>query len=136
MSKKESSPNSISFRGKKIQPDQKRTKSISSRLSDEEFAIFEQLCKETGLEGGVYIRYVVLGNEYKLPARVPEINREVWLKLSKLSGNLNQYQKAINQGTATSYPPGMLEEVRELVEQLRADLVSVNESENNQRKEL
>ena len=54
--KKESSLNSISFRGKKIQPEQKRTKSISSRLSDEEFEIFNQLCKETGLEGGVYIR--------------------------------------------------------------------------------
>ncbi|NER02182.1 MAG: hypothetical protein F6K17_05815, partial [Okeania sp. SIO3C4] len=120
MSKKESSLNSISFRGKKIEPSQKRTKSISSRLSDEEFEIFNQLCKETGLEGGVYIRYVVLGNEYKLPARVPEINREVWLELSKLCANLNQYQKAINRGVATSYPPGMLETVKELVEQLRA----------------
>ena len=119
---------SISFRGKKIQPDQKRTRSISSRLSDEEFAIFEQLCRETGLEGGVYIRSVIFGDLYKLPARVPELNREVWLKLSKLSANLNQYQKAINQGIATSYPPGMLEEVRELVEQLRADLVSIDES--------
>jgi len=124
MSKKESSLNSISFRGKKIEPSQKRTRMISSRLSDEEFEIFNQLCKETGLEGGVYIRYVVLGNEYKLPARVPEINREAWLKLSKLSANLNQYQKAINKGTATSYPPGKLEEVREAVEQLRAELIA------------
>lgn len=114
----------LSFRGKKIKPDQKRTKSISSRLSDEEFAIFEQLCKETGLEGGVYIRSVILGDVYKLPARVPELNREAWLKLSKLSANLNQYQKAINQGIATSYPPGMLEEIRELVEELRARLIS------------
>ena len=87
-------------------------------------AIFEQLCREAGVQKGVYIRAAILSSEKSLPTPVPEINREIWSDLARLSANLNQYQKAINSGIATSYPPGMLESVKELVSQLRADLIS------------
>ncbi|MGK7918137.1 MAG: hypothetical protein AB4038_21805 [Prochloraceae cyanobacterium] len=117
----------LSSRGKKIKPSQKRTERIYSQLTLEEMAIFEQLCKEAGVQKGFYIRAAILSSNQKSvakPVPVPEINREVWSSLARLSANLNQYQKAINSGIATSYPPGMLESVRELVEKLRADLIS------------
>ncbi|NET29963.1 hypothetical protein [Okeania sp. SIO1I7] len=114
----------LSSRGKKIKPDQKRTERIYSQLTLEEMAIFEQLCREAGVQKGVYIRAAILSSEKSLSKPVPEINREIWSNLARLSANLNQYQKAINSGIATSYPPGMLESVRELVSQLRADLIS------------
>ena len=114
----------LSSRGKKIKPEQKRTERIYSQLTQEEMAIFEQLCREAGVQKGVYIRAAILSSEKSLPKPVPEINREIWSDLARLSANLNQYQKAINSGIATSYPPGMLESVKELVSQLRADLIS------------
>ncbi len=118
----------LSYRGKKIKPSEKRTERIYSLLTLEEKAIFEQLCREAGVQKGVYIRAAILSNEKSLPKPVPEINREVWSQLARVCANLNQYQRAINSGIATSYPPGMLESVLELVQKLRAELISTDES--------
>ena len=113
----------LSSRGKKIEPCEKRTERIYSQLTVEEMAVFEQLCKEAGVQKGVYIRAAILKNEKSLPKPVPEINREVWLELARLSANLNQYQKAINSGYFEAVPNELILEIREKVEQLRAELV-------------
>ena len=57
------------------------------------------------------------------PPMVPEINNDAWDSLARVVGNLNQYQRAINEGRATGYPPETLEELVELVEELRAQLM-------------
>lgn len=97
--------------------------------------IFEQLCKEAGVQKGVYIRAAIFRNEKSLPKPVPEINRKVWLDLAKLSANLNQYQRAINSGYFEAVPTELILEIKEKVEQLRAELIA-DESENNQREKL
>ena len=125
----------LSSRGKKIKPDQKRTERVYSQLTQEEMAIFEQLCREAGVQKGVYIRAAILSSEKSLPKPVPEINRKVWLELARLSANLNQYQKAINSGDEKAVPNELLLEIRSQVEQLRAELMG-NEGENNQREKL
>ncbi|NEP91387.1 MAG: hypothetical protein F6K18_33865 [Okeania sp. SIO2C2] len=123
MSKKESSLNSISSRGKKISPSEKRTERIYSQLTKEEMAIFEQMCNEAGVQKGVYIRAAIFNQENSLPKPVPEINRKVWLELARLSANLNQYQRAINSGYFEPVPTELILEIREKVEQLRAELI-------------
>jgi hypothetical protein len=53
----------LSSRGKKIKPDQKRTERVYSQLTQEEMAIFEQLCREAGVQKGVYIRVATRRSE-------------------------------------------------------------------------
>lgn len=72
---------------------------------------------------GRYLRDAALGT---LPPTIPEVNREAWLSLAKVAGNLAQYQAAINAGNARGYPPKLIEELRAQVQQLRSDLLGVS----------
>lgn len=70
-----------------------------------------------------YLRGAGLGT---LPPQIPAINRDAWLSLSRVVGNLNQYQTAINEGRAGGYPPEVLQDLSDQVQQLRLDLLGEN----------
>ena len=92
----------LTYRGKKVKPSEKRTERIYSQLTLEEMEIFEQLCREAGVQKGVYIRAAILSNEKSLPKAVPEINREVWSSLARVCANLNQYGVVRGNGQKTT----------------------------------
>lgn len=65
----------------------------------------------------------------RLPPQIPAINREAWMELSRLAGNLNRYVVAIEVGNAQGMPPALAAELREQVQALRRELLGVNDQE-------
>lgn len=127
--------------GKKRGPDplppaDRRTYPVSVYLSPAELA---ELCSRA-IPGGTddipelgvrrrlaaYLRNAALGS---LPPQIPAINREAWANLSRVAANLNQYQATINAGTTGAYPPEVLAELANQVQELRADLLGVRGTE-------
>lgn len=78
------------------------------------------------MQRGEYLRSASRG---VLPPTIPQINREAWANLGRVAGNLNQYQQAINAGTVHGHPPEVIQELAELVQKLRAELLGITESE-------
>jgi hypothetical protein len=82
--------------GKSLPDEEKRLKQIIVRMSEDEKAYLMALAKQQGMQMAVYIRYCVFIE--KKPVIVPEANREEWVKLAKLAGNLNVLARAANSG--------------------------------------
>lgn len=66
-----------------------------------------------------HMRKAALG---ELPSSVPAINREAWAELARVAANLNQYQRAINEGRIVGSVDVDIAELQEAVRQLRFDL--------------
>ena len=114
-----------SRRGPKPLPtDEIRTHCVSVRLNVVELA---QLDSQRGeMQRGEYLRVAAL---HRLPSVVPEINKNAWIELSRLSANLNQYQAAINAHRA----PDQQVDIAHLSDQvaaLRTDLLGQYESKS------
>lgn len=107
----------------RLAPHELRDIPISSWLNVAENSEVEVMRARFKMSRGEYVRGCIFGT---LARTVPEINRVAWAQLAKLSGNVNQYQAAINRGTTAGYPPALLAEVIDLIEQLRRDLIGVN----------
>ena len=60
-----------------------------------------------------------------LPQRIqPDpIAADQWVELGRLAANLNQLQRAINQGQADGVPPGLVEELRRTLHEVRDALM-------------
>lgn len=71
------------------------------------------------MQRGEYLR--AAGLHQRLPASIPEINREAWASLSRSAANLNQIARKIN----LAYPEGVpsLEDVRETLADFRLRLI-------------
>lgn len=70
---------------------------------------------------GRYLREMALDSR---PPTIPAVNREAWASLGRTLANLNQYQAAINQGTATGYPPDVIRDLANQVAELRTMLLT------------
>jgi hypothetical protein len=95
---------------------------VSVRLNPAEIAELDSARKLVQMRRGTYLRSASRG---VLPPSIPAINREAWSSLSNVCGNLNQYQAAINQGTATGYPTSVIQELHDQVQRLRKDLICI-----------
>lgn len=108
-------------------------KVVAIRLAKAERTLIERKAAEAGLLLATYIREAALrAIVVSAKSDIPEINRNAWALLSRLSANLNQYQAAINARQATSYPPQILREVRDQVQALRRDLIGKSGSDESQ----
>lgn len=107
----------------KLGPDELRTITVSPRVNRREARQLDEWCKPLRMSRGEYMRCVTFGT---VPRSIPAINQQAWSQLARLSGNLNQYQAAINVGKATGYPPELLAEIVGLVEGLRRDLIDAS----------
>lgn len=108
--------------------DERREIVVSSRLNVAEAADVDERRRLVKMSRGEYMRACTFGT---LPRTVPEINRVAWLELSKLLGNVNQYQAAINRGAAGGYPPALLGAVMQHIEQLRRELIGASRLQVN-----
>jgi hypothetical protein len=104
----------------------KREHCVSVRLNSVELTDLDSARVLVRMQRGEYLRAASRG---VLPPTIPQINREAWSNLARVVGNLNQYQTKINEGLVTSHSPEMIEELRDLVQKLRSDLIGIRESE-------
>ena len=104
----------------------RRVHPVSVRLNSAELAHLDSARAGVRMQRGEYLRHASMG---KLPPTIPAINREAWASLARVAANLNQYQQAINAGTVHGHPPEVIQELAELVQKLRAELLGINESE-------
>lgn len=107
-------------RRRNTDPATKRDHTVSVRVNGDELAWIDQ--RRGGYRRGEWLRRAAFGR--RLPGGVPELNRDAWQQLARLVSNLNQHQRAINEGAiSASVTPEHLEEIREAVQQLRSDLI-------------
>lgn len=71
----------------------KREHCFSVRVNAEEQAIINRL--RGRMRAGEYLR---LAGLKKLPSAVPELNRQAWVKLAPLAGNMNQIAALLHRG--------------------------------------
>lgn len=100
-----------------------RLHTVSVRLNPAELNELDKVRKLVQMQRGQYLRSAAIG---VLPPTIPAINREAWANLARVSGNLNQFQQSINNGTASGYPLDFLENLRDLVGLLRAELLGID----------
>lgn len=74
-----------------------------------------------------HMRQAALG---EMPTRVPEVNRQAWAELARVAANLNQQQRAINEGRAAPGPVD-LAELRAAVDDVRNRLIGVGDEVEN-----
>jgi hypothetical protein len=111
-------------RGPKPLPAQDlREHCVSVRLNKSELLRLDGL--RGALQRGAWLRLAALENS-KIPSQIPEINRQAWTDLARLSANLNQAQAAINSGVQLSYPHELFDELRESVRELRLSLLGLD----------
>lgn len=115
---------------------EKRRHRVSVYLNDAELtALIAQVFPGQEVKGEAQGVRQALGRHMRdatfdrLPPQVPAINREAWIELSRLAGNLNRYQVAIEEGHAQGMPPGLVVELREQVQALRRDLLGLHDQE-------
>lgn len=102
----------------------RRSIKVSINLSQSEAEQLSLKSEDVGMECASYIRVAALGNTI---TAVPAVNRDAYLNLGKLAGNLNQLMRAINTGNAgivngEQVLPA-LQKLRAEVQALRASLV-------------
>ena len=107
----------------------KRSHTVSVRLNAAELAWLDE--QRGGYRRGEWLRRAAFGR--RLPGGVPEINREAWSELSRLASNLNQLQRAINEGRASGVDLSELDALRDAVRRLRADLIGQGGDDESQR---
>jgi alkanesulfonate monooxygenase SsuD/methylene tetrahydromethanopterin reductase-like flavin-dependent oxidoreductase (luciferase family) len=103
-----------------------RVHTVSVRLNSAELADLDSARAFVKMARGQYLRAASRG---VLPPTIPQINRDAWLNLARVAGNLNQYQAQINAGTVIGQPSEVIEELRDLVQKLRFELLGIRESE-------
>lgn len=104
----------------------KRDHCVSVRLNSAELADLDAARASVRMQRGEYLRSASRG---VLPPTIPQINREAWASLARVAGNLNQYQQAINAGTVHGHQPETIQELAELVQKLRAELLGITSPE-------
>lgn len=113
-------------KGKKALPEaEKRDNLIWVRVNDLELLKIDDLRSKgrtKAITRSDYMRSTCLS---KIPTSIPEVNREAWSSLSKLLGNINQYQHAINSGKANEYPKEVLNELKNEIQLLRNSLIGM-----------
>jgi len=95
-------------------------------LSPEELATLRKRAAASQSQGvSAYIRETALRRAP--PAAIPTVNREAYVALARLAGNLNQIAHHLNAGNAVTAElgrqlSGQVAEVAELVRRLRLDI--------------
>jgi hypothetical protein len=100
-----------------LDPTEKRTHSISTRLNDIELALLDARRQPMRMQRGEYLRAAAL---HRLPPTIPEINREAWVDLARAAANLNQIAHRLNAGDAI-----LSADIRVMLEAFRRDLIGV-----------
>ena len=105
-----------------LAPGAKRDHCVSVRLNSAELAWLDAARVEVKMQRGEYLRAASRGI---LPPTIPAINREAWVNLARVAGNLNQYQRQINEGLPNGHSPEVIRDLADLVQKLRSELLGI-----------
>lgn len=109
-------------RGRKPVPaDQQRRHPVTCRLTDAELVRVD--AARGAVTRGAFLRRAALAAP---PRVVPEVNRAAWVELARLSANLNQLARHLNEGRLGALPEWQPDELRAAVDRLRADLIGLD----------
>lgn len=75
-----------------IAASERRKRTVKVRMNDSEIAALDSV--RGRISRAETIRFLL---HEKMPAPIPEVNREAWLSLSKSASNLNQIARGLNQ---------------------------------------
>jgi hypothetical protein len=105
-------------------PQSKTRVTLSTRVSFEDAATLRGKASQAGLTISKFLRQLALTGEVKPRPVVPEINKDHWIDLGRMGGNLNQIAAHLNAGGITADGlPGLLAESRQLLADVRATLI-------------
>lgn len=94
---------------------------VMVRFTMTEMAAIDAIRKDTGLSRAAFIR--MMAADRRIVA-IPEVNRQEWTEMARLSANLNQLARLANSGYASEIPCGDILAVRDEVQKLRGILVA------------
>lgn len=106
-------------------PPPERTERLAFRVSSEELELIDQKAKTVGLTRSEYLRACAINAKIKprpIPQPMPELNIKIFTQLGRIGGLLNQAMKAVNSGFVQNIPSSYLEELRELLIEIRSQL--------------
>lgn len=98
---------------------------MAIRLTPTERVRVEAKAAEVGLPPATFVRQVALGSVVSPPAQIPEINREAYLELAKMGGNLNQIAYHLNAGIATGVDEAFLRRLADVVKSLAIRVIEL-----------
>lgn len=102
-----------------------RTERLIFRVSLQELDLIEQKAKTAGMTRSEYLRACAINTKIKpkpIPQPMPELNIQIFTQLGRIGGLLNQAMKAVNSGIVQNIPSSYLEELRELLIEIRTQL--------------
>lgn len=100
-------------------------KVMAIRLTPAERARVERKAAEAGLPPATFVRQVALGAVVSPPAQIPEVNREIYLELAKMGGNLNQIAHHLNAGIATGVDEAFVRRLADVVKSLAIRVIEL-----------
>lgn len=109
-----------------LEPGEARTEQVKIRLTPEELIQLRSAAALTCLPLATYVRQAALGLNPRPPA-VPRANLIYVSELSRLGNNFNQLVKLIHQYRAPTGLAGVLERLLDLLTELKASLLGLNE---------
>lgn len=98
---------------------------MAIRLTPIERARVEAKAAKAGLPPATFVRQVALGVVVSPPAKIPEVNRETYLELAKMGGNLNQIAHHLNAGVATGVDEAFVRRLAEVVKSLAIRVIEL-----------
>lgn len=117
--------------GRRAIPDaERRVHCVSVRLNDNELLWLDFVRGQVGLQRGEYLRFAALST---LPPVIPPVNQEAFRLLSRVSANLNQLAKRLNQDHYSI----AITEIESAIQETKRAIIgaNINESKNNKRVE-
>lgn len=101
-----------------------RLHTIGVRVNAAELADFRRKAAAVNLSLAQWLRSVGVSGLVLRPL-VPAVNRQAYMELARLAGNLNQLARAAHEGRV-SIAPLFLENMQRQVQELRKELLGVN----------
>lgn len=111
-------------KGGRPRSDDPRIRPVGFKCTDSEIEKLARLAEEYQTTIGEFCRVKSLGSRMpKVP--VPKINIEKYQELSRLSSNLNQLMKAINEGKINNVECDFVRKIYDEVANLRKELINL-----------
>lgn len=108
-----------------LPPAERREHCVSVRLNADELARLDAARgapRPGAHQRGEWLRMAALD---RLPRTVPAVNAHAWTELARVAANLNQAQRAVNEGRAEGYPVALFDDLAARVAELRRLLIGV-----------
>lgn len=110
--------------------DQRRSIRKEVWLSSVELADLKARASAHGVTPGEYMRLAITQAPLPKPP-VPSVNLAAWRELARLAANANQYQLAINQRVARSWPADLIPELLEALHEVRLSLLGISDGNDD-----